>query len=86
MSYDDLRELTRHQPFTPFRVMLSTGESFDVWRQDGHLLTKRHLLIGLPGETGGMDYDKSAMIDLIHIVRTEPLQLPIPPGSNGTTN
>lgn len=86
MSYEDLRAMTRRQPFTPFRVILSTGETFDVWRQDGHVLSKRHLIVGLPGETGGTDYDRTTMIDLIHIVRTEPLQLPVPPGSNGPAN
>ena len=83
MNYEDLRDRARRQPFQPFRIILTTGEIFDVWRQDGHVLTRRNITIGLPGETGGTDYDRTTTVDLFHIVRTEELTLPVPQPGNG---
>ncbi len=83
MNYEDLRTRTKRQPFQPFRVVLTTGEAFDVWRQDGHLLTRHSIVLGMPGESGGTDYDRMTIVDLLHIVRTEDLTLPVPPQGNG---
>lgn len=84
MNYDNLREFTRQQPFAPFKIVLTSGEAFNVWRQDGHVLSRRHLVIGVTEETGGTDYDRTTMIDLLHIVRVEPLTLPATaPHGNG---
>jgi hypothetical protein len=83
MNYEDLRAQTRQQPFRPFRLYLTTGEAFEVRRQDGHVLSRNYVVIGLPGISGGTDYDRTTMIDLLHIVRVEPLTLPGPPQGNG---
>jgi hypothetical protein len=83
MGYVDLRDWLRRQPFQPFRIHLTDGSSFNVWRQEGYLLTTRYMVVGMPGETGGTDYDRTSIVDLLHIVRLEPLELPIPPQGNG---
>jgi hypothetical protein len=83
MTYEDLRDFTRRQPFQPFRLFLTGGSAFDVYRQDGHVLTRHYLVIGLPGQQGGIDYDRTTMIDLLHIVRIEPITPPSPPQAYG---
>jgi hypothetical protein len=78
MNYEDLRQHTRRQPFQPFKVVLMSGEVLNVWRQDGHVLSRHHLVVGVTNEAGGTDYDSTTMIDLLHVVRIEPLNLPAP--------
>jgi hypothetical protein len=58
MGYEELRNRARKQPFEPFRIVLTTGETFDVWRQDGYFLSRRCIYVGMPGETGGTDYHR----------------------------
>jgi hypothetical protein len=81
MNYEDLREIARKQPFKPFRLIVSTGEAFNVWRQDGFFLSRRYIVVGITNEDGGTDYDRSTLVNLIHIVRVEFLELPVAPGN-----
>jgi len=68
MTYGDVRALLR--PYRgPFRVVLSNGESFNVWHREGFILTTGHIMIGLPRSPGSDEYEHSIYIDLAQVVR-----------------
>ena len=45
---ENLRELLARRPFSPFRVILSSGDSYEVRHPESALLMSGGLYIGLP--------------------------------------
>jgi hypothetical protein len=69
-----LHELLHRQPFEPFRVSLSSGESYDVPHPEFAWLVKGGLYVGLPGKTQSEDLElpvKSVYCSLLHIAAVE---------------
>ncbi len=76
-------ELKRHlHPFTPFRIQLSTGETFDVRHPDLIMVGKRTAIIGFSNDPTPL-YDRAVTVALLHIVRLEPLDAAPPAGQQG---
>jgi len=75
---DDILNLQRARPFAPFRVVLSSGESYDIRHPEMILAGNSYLSIGiqerleqnLPGDT--------VMVALVHVMRIEPIDQPQP--------
>ncbi len=76
MTFDDLAEHVNRRPFIPFRLYLTDGMSFDVRHPELFMLGRRSVLIGLAADPAQKFYDRSTMVDLLHIMRTEPLAQP----------
>jgi hypothetical protein len=84
MSHEDLQEAVRQRPFVPFRLLISTGGSFDVRHPDQLAVERRSVLLGVTQELNGMPFHRSVRIDHLHIVAIE--ELPAAgAGTNGTT-
>jgi hypothetical protein len=88
MQYDDIRQLTRAQPFKPFRIFLTTGETFDIRHPDMILPTRGSVHVAAPspenptGDGGG----SVRILSFYHIQKIEFLvTAPLSPGSNGPT-
>jgi hypothetical protein len=45
---DDIQARLRQKPFTPVRIVLSTGETYDIHHPDLAIMGRRFLMIGLP--------------------------------------
>jgi len=85
MTFADMLALTR--PFKgPFRVVTSNGESYDVRHREGFILTTDYLFIGLLPSPSGEFFVRTTHIDLVHIVRVEPLPQPAPAKGDGQTS
>ncbi len=86
MRREDIRELTRAVPFQPFRVYISTGETFDIYHPDLIVATTGAAHIAYPSpETRPDNPDQVRIVSLYHIQKIEPLPAPAaPPGSNGS--
>jgi hypothetical protein len=84
MRLEDIRALTRATPFRPFRVYLTTGETYDVHHPDMLLATlgAAHISAPSPGGTSN-DYGSVRIVSLVHIVKIEYLPPASPVGSNG---
>ena len=54
---ETLRELLARRPFSPFRVLLSSGDSYEVRHPESALLMRRGLYIGLPPDRTNGDAD-----------------------------
>jgi len=86
MRLDDIRQLTRAQPFKPFRVFLTTGETFDVHHPDMILATLGSVHIATPSpEDPAADMGSVRILSLVHIQKIEflPAGNPQSPGANG---
>jgi hypothetical protein len=82
MTHEELREAARRQPFEPFRVVLTTGATYDIRHPDLILVGRRSAVIGLTNEPSGTVYDRTMKVDLLHVVGIEELASP-PPSKNG---
>jgi hypothetical protein len=83
MTLEDLQRAVRARPFIPFRLLLTNGESLEVRHPELCVPGARSAMIGLilSSQTQPI-YDVATIVDLLHIVRLEPIQQAAP--SNGT--
>jgi hypothetical protein len=82
MTQEDLQGAARRQPFEPFRVVLSTGDAFDIRHPDLIMVGRRSAIIGITNDPAGTAYDRTFKVDLLHVVGIEELPLS-PPSKNG---
>jgi len=73
MTHEELHDVARRQPFKPFRLHLTTGETYDVRHPDLIMVGRRSAVIGIAKARGGTAYDRLFQIDLLHIVGAEDL-------------
>lgn len=67
----DIRARLTTQPFEPFRIVTSSGESYDILHHDWVLLAKRTLAVGTPKTEGERDPDGLHLISILHITALE---------------
>lgn len=73
MTRNDLLRRVKKRPFSPFRVEVSEGATYDVLHPEQVIVARDSVTIGVPSEEGGDFYETTDFIDLIHVVRLEPL-------------
>ena len=83
MTRQELQDAAGSQPFQPFRIVLTTGATFDIRHPDLIMVGRRSAAIGIANEPGGNVYDRIFQVDLFHIVGIERLPVSSPPSSNG---
>lgn len=72
MTVQTFRELLSRRPFEPFRLVMSSGQSYDVRHPEMALLTRSDMLIGV--EPGEDDVPTEFRIcSLLHVATVEPL-------------
>ena len=72
MAPDQLRAMLRQQPFRPFRLGMSNGNTYDVMGPEWMIVTSRSSAVGYPGESG--DGDVIHWLDNDHIAEAKPLE------------
>jgi hypothetical protein len=85
MTQEELRERARRHPFEPFRIVLTTGATYDIRHPDLIMVGQRSAIIGLTDQPDGMVYQRTFKVDLLHIVGIEDLPVSSPPSANGPT-
>ena len=84
MTDEDLKEAVRRQPFAPFRLTLTTGDTFDIRHPELILVGRRSAVIGLTDDASSLSFDRTYRVDLFHVVSVEEITK-APKGSNGQT-
>lgn len=72
MTVQTFRDLLTQQPFRPFRLVMSSGQAYDVRHPEMALLTRSDMLVG----TGDTDEGVPAefkICSLLHVTAVEPL-------------
>lgn len=88
MRREDIRDLTRAVPFQPFRVFLTSGETFDIRHPDMILATPGAAHIAVPSPGGPPDAaDHVLIVSLMHVLKIAYLAESGAPqtGANGPT-
>jgi hypothetical protein len=71
MTVQTFRELLTQRPFRPFRLVMSSGQSYEVRHPEMALLTRTDILVGV-GETDEGVPAEFRMCSLLHVTAIEP--------------
>ncbi len=72
MRMQDLQEALRKQPFEPFRIQLSNGQSHSVRHPESAGLTRSSVFVGLTSDDDEVP-DRMVQCDLLQVVAVEPI-------------
>ncbi len=77
MTVQTFRELLTRQPFMPFRIVMSSGQAYEVRHPEMALLTRTDLLVGIDETKDGVPA-RFKICSLLHVTAVEPLESPKP--------
>jgi len=83
MAPEELRDVVKRQPFEPFRLVMTDGEGYEIRHPDLLWVGRRTAMVGLTGQPGQTFYERSIKVDLLHVIRLEPLEPSSPSSHNG---
>jgi hypothetical protein len=66
------RDLLAYQPFKPFRLVMSSGESYEVRHPEMAMLTRTDILVGTNIAEDGLPAEFK-ICSLLHVATIEPL-------------
>jgi hypothetical protein len=72
MTVQTFRELLTRRPFQPFRLVMSSGSTYDVRHPEMAFLTKSDLLVGIEETDEGVPAEFK-ICSLLHVSAIEPL-------------
>jgi hypothetical protein len=72
MTVQTFRELLSQRPFRPFRLVMSSGQTYEVRHPEMAWLTRTDLLVGV-GETDDGVPAEFRICSLLHMATIEPL-------------
>ena len=78
MRPEDLREFNRKQPFEPYRIHITGGQTYDIKHPDQVIVLRSRAAIGVGDEVGISE--RIEHVALIHIVCIEELQAEVTAG------
>lgn len=76
MTNEAFRKILKRQPFQPFRLVMSSGKSYDVRHPEMAWLLKNDVLVGIDVEDEGLPAEFD-ICPLFHVATIEPI-LPEP--------
>lgn len=80
---EDIQARTRRQPFQPFRIVTSTGQTYDIMHADMAMAAGNRLIVGIPKISGALD--RFTEIAIFRITELQDMPVPTPTSSNGPT-
>jgi hypothetical protein len=84
MSLQAFRELLMQKPFQPFRLVMSSGQSYEVRHPEMAMLTRTSILVGIDETDDGVPAEFK-ICSLLHVTAVEPLNSsPAGPRSAGS--
>ena len=72
MTLQDFKELLQAQPFEPFRIVMSGGESYEVRHPEMAKLLRTKILVFTDPDKQGIA-DQFRMCSLLHVTVVEPI-------------
>ncbi len=72
MTVQLFRDLLNKRPFEPFRVVMSSGQAYEVRHPEMAFLTKTDLLVGIDEQDDGVPAEFQ-ICSLLHVTAVEPL-------------
>lgn len=72
MTTTMFRDLLRQRPFRPFRLVMSSGETYDVRHPEMAWVTHNDIFVGIDAADDGVPVD-ARICPLLHVTAIEPL-------------
>ncbi len=72
MTLPTFRDLLSQKPFKPFRLVMSSGETYDVRHPEMAWLTRTSILVGMDIPDDGIPAEFK-ICSLLHVTAVEPL-------------
>ena len=72
MTVQSFRNLLKERPFKPFRIVMSSGQTYEVRHPEMAFVTKTDLLVGIDIEDDGVPAEFK-VCSLLHVTAIEPL-------------
>jgi hypothetical protein len=72
MTTGTFKELLTQRPFKPFRLVMSSGQTYEVRHPEMALLTKTDILVGIEETDDGVPAEFK-ICSLLHVTTIEPL-------------
>jgi hypothetical protein len=72
MTVQTFRDLLKQQPFKPFRLVMSSGQTYDVRHPEMAMLTRTSILVGVDEADDGVPAEFK-ICSLLHITAVEPV-------------
>lgn len=73
MTADTFREILKRTPFEPFRVVMSSGESYNIMHPEMAFVTGKALILALPDKSAP-EGERLAFCSYLHIAHVETLR------------
>lgn len=85
MAPQELAAAVRRRPFVPFRLTLTEGSTYEIRHPELCMVGNRSAVLGLGAAPNDPDsfFERSLTVDLLHIVKLEPLESAASPSTNG---
>lgn len=76
MTADTFRKILRRKPFEPFRIVISSGESYNVMHPEMVFVTNKTLVLALPDPTtpDGHRLDFCSYLYIAHVEMLRPVE------------
>ena len=71
MTLQTFRELLSQRPFKPFRLVMSSGQTYDVRHPEMAMLTRTSILVGIDDSEDGIPAEFK-ICSLLHVTAVEP--------------
>ena len=82
MQREELRDRIEARMFQPFRIFVTDGAQYAVYRPHQATLSSRTLALAVLSDPQQEYGDRIALIDVAHITRIEPIVTPAEPSPN----
>lgn len=83
MTATEIRARVRAQPFVPFRIVTSSGRTYDVAHPDLILVGVRELMIGRPARRDPILFEGVDRVAVLHVSALEDLPTDGPSSTKG---
>lgn len=74
MAPEELRDILRQNPFEPFRLVMTDCAGYEIRHPDLLWIGQRSAMVGMTGQPGQAFYERAIRVDLLHVIRVEPLE------------
>jgi hypothetical protein len=75
---DDIQARLHEQPFVPFRIVTSAGQTFDIPHPDLVMVGRRALVVGTASAENPAQFDLTTRVAIMHVTALEDLPVPQP--------
>ena len=80
---EDVRARVRKEPFVPFRIVTSSGESYEVHHPELILIGQGEVTVGRPSTSNPAIHDGFDWVAIMHITAMNDMPAHSPQGGNG---